>query len=162
MRREAVRPLSARDIAKAISGSEEGQSLVFERVRHWTREGLLPLTGDKHPGTGRKRLFGNDALAIARVLNELAEHGIGVRHPSFETAANLVRDSLEEIRVLIAQRVAVYLLIEYIEGHPSTRFAFKSQGTLPLLIEEKIKPRALEINPEATSTIVVNVSNLVK
>lgn len=53
---------------------------MFERVRHWTREGLLEPAGDKHPGTGRARLYDESALRKAKVLNSLTECGVTVRN----------------------------------------------------------------------------------
>jgi DNA-binding transcriptional MerR regulator len=53
---------------------------LFERIRHWTREGLLSPAGEKNPGTGRARLYDDDAVRKARVLNSLTECGFTVRH----------------------------------------------------------------------------------
>jgi DNA-binding transcriptional MerR regulator len=70
--------LTVREIADRLSGRGLEPSLVQERVRHWTREGLLELTGETHPGTGRKRLYGVNALFEAAILNELADLGIAI------------------------------------------------------------------------------------
>ena len=53
---------------------------LFERIRHWTREGLLSPAGEKNPGTGRARLYDEAAFRKARVLNSLTECGFTVRH----------------------------------------------------------------------------------
>jgi DNA-binding transcriptional MerR regulator len=53
---------------------------MFERVRHWTREGLLSPAGEKNPGTGRARLYDESAFRKARVLNSLTECGLTVRN----------------------------------------------------------------------------------
>jgi DNA-binding transcriptional MerR regulator len=53
---------------------------MFERVRHWTREGLLSPAGEKNPGTGRARLYDESAVRKARVLNSLTECGVTVRN----------------------------------------------------------------------------------
>jgi DNA-binding transcriptional MerR regulator len=53
---------------------------LFERIRHWTREGLLSPTGEKNPGTGRARLYDEAAFRKAKVLNSLTECGFTVRH----------------------------------------------------------------------------------
>jgi DNA-binding transcriptional MerR regulator len=56
------------------------ERLMFERVRHWTQEGLLSPAGEKNPGTGRARLYDESALRKARVLNSLTECGVTVRN----------------------------------------------------------------------------------
>jgi DNA-binding transcriptional MerR regulator len=53
---------------------------MFERVRHWTREGLLSPAGEKNPGTGRVRLYDESAFRKAKVLNSLTECGLTVRN----------------------------------------------------------------------------------
>lgn len=53
---------------------------LFERIRHWTREGLLSPAGEKNPGTGRARLYDESAFRKAKVLNSLTECGFTVRH----------------------------------------------------------------------------------
>jgi DNA-binding transcriptional MerR regulator len=53
---------------------------LFERIRHWTREGLLSPAGEKNPGTGRARFYDETAFRKARVLNSLTECGFTVRH----------------------------------------------------------------------------------
>jgi DNA-binding transcriptional MerR regulator len=53
---------------------------LFERIRHWTREGLLSPAGEKNPGTGRARLYDEAAFRKAKVLNSLTECGFTVRH----------------------------------------------------------------------------------
>jgi DNA-binding transcriptional MerR regulator len=53
---------------------------LFERIRHWTREGLLAPAGEKNPGTGRARFYDETAFRKARVLNSLTECGFTVRH----------------------------------------------------------------------------------
>jgi len=55
------------------------EQLRFDRVRHWTREGLLSPAGDKNPGTGRARLYDESAVRKARALNSLTECGVTIR-----------------------------------------------------------------------------------
>jgi hypothetical protein len=70
--------LTAKDIAQAIAGPDGNLQPVIERVRHWTREGLLVPLGDRNPGTGRKRSYDEDAIVSARIFNILADFGIGI------------------------------------------------------------------------------------
>ena len=66
-------------IAGKLNAEGAAERLMFDRVRHWTREGLLSPVGDKNPGTGRARLYDKSAVRKARVLNSLTECGVTVR-----------------------------------------------------------------------------------
>lgn len=48
-----------------------------DRIHNWTRLGLLPVVGEKHPGTGKVRQYADRAIDTARVLEDLTELGIG-------------------------------------------------------------------------------------
>jgi hypothetical protein len=67
-------------IAAKLNAEGAAERLMFDRVRHWTREGLLSPAGDKNPGTGRARLYDESAVRKARVLNSLTECGVTVRN----------------------------------------------------------------------------------
>ena len=47
------------------------RAAFIERVRYWTREGLLETVGEHHPGTGRHRRYDELALEDALALNAL-------------------------------------------------------------------------------------------
>jgi len=68
------------DIVGKLNAEAAAQQLVFDRVRHWTREGLLSPAGEKNPGTGRARLYDESAVRKARVLNSLTECGVTIRN----------------------------------------------------------------------------------
>jgi hypothetical protein len=51
-------------------------SVVVARLRNWTKEGLLEFSGDKHPGTGKTRLYPEYAVIDALVLSALTAIGI--------------------------------------------------------------------------------------
>jgi DNA-binding transcriptional MerR regulator len=67
------------DITGKLNVEAAAEQLVFDRVRHWTREGLLSPAGEKNPGTGRARLYDESAVRKARVLNSLTDCGVTVR-----------------------------------------------------------------------------------
>ena len=66
--------------ARTNAAAAAEQDRMFERMRHWTREGLLSPAGEKNPGTGRSRLYDESAFRKARVLNSLTECGVTVRN----------------------------------------------------------------------------------
>src|SRR5262249_40811128 len=70
--------LSSGEIADRIARSPEELPAIRERLRHWTREGLLVPIGDRKPGSGKHRRYETPALLDAAILNILADHGIPV------------------------------------------------------------------------------------
>jgi hypothetical protein len=72
----SVRPLTVRDVAKRIRRDDEDLEVVVNRLRNWTKEGLLQFLGDKHPGTGKTRLYPEYAVIDALVLSALTAIGI--------------------------------------------------------------------------------------
>jgi len=67
-------------IAAKLNAEQGAERLIFERVRHWTREGLLSPVGEKNPGTGRSRLYDDSMVRKARALNSLTECGVTLRN----------------------------------------------------------------------------------
>jgi DNA-binding transcriptional MerR regulator len=68
---------------------------VSERIRHWTREGLILPVDQHHAGTGRHRRYGPDAVYEAAILNALATVGLQlVSRPYIHSALSQVRTAL--------------------------------------------------------------------
>jgi DNA-binding transcriptional MerR regulator len=65
-------------IARQVASTPERRVAVMERIRHWTREGLIAPVGEKNPGTGRHRRYDENAVAAIAVLNAVASLGIQV------------------------------------------------------------------------------------
>jgi hypothetical protein len=68
-------PLTVSQIANRIAADGADKAALIERLRHWTREGLLAPSGDRNPGTGRRRLYEDSAVFDAAILNSLADSG---------------------------------------------------------------------------------------
>jgi hypothetical protein len=74
-----------------------------ERIRHWTREGLLHPVDLHHAGTGKHRRYGPDAVFEAAVLNALATAGLQVvSRPYVKTILTEVRKALKKYRATTA------------------------------------------------------------
>lgn len=71
-----MQDISVKDIAERIQRPGETLQTAIDRVRNWTKEGLLSLAGEKNPGTGRARRYSRDALLEASLLNILNDIGI--------------------------------------------------------------------------------------
>jgi hypothetical protein len=65
--------LTVSDIAEMIVRPGEDIRAAGDRIRNWTKEGLLIPLGEKNPGTGRSRLYPEAAMLEAMVLRELTE-----------------------------------------------------------------------------------------
>jgi hypothetical protein len=85
-------------IAERIRATGEALGTVTDRVRNWTKEGLLRPIGDKNPGTGRHRRYSEGALIDALVLHVLADV-VGmpaVRARTFSALFDAVRKDFRE------------------------------------------------------------------
>src|ERR1022692_3080467 len=76
VRSPSVPLLTVRDIAKRIRRDDEDLEVVVNRLRTWTKEGLLQFSGDKHPGTGKARVYPEYAVSDALVLSARTAIGI--------------------------------------------------------------------------------------
>jgi hypothetical protein len=65
-----------REIASRIRRDDEDLDAVINRLRNWTKEGLLAFLGNKHPGTGKSRSYPEYAVIDALVLTALTATGI--------------------------------------------------------------------------------------
>jgi len=74
-----MRTFTVNDLAEAVRRPKEDLRIAGDRVRNWTRQGLLSVAGEKHPGTGRARLYKREALLEAVLLQILADNvGISI------------------------------------------------------------------------------------
>jgi hypothetical protein len=68
-----MRTFTVTEIAERIARKGEKLELVADRIRNWTKDGLLEPVGEKNPGTGRSRTYPEKALIEAMVLLELMD-----------------------------------------------------------------------------------------
>jgi hypothetical protein len=68
-----VATVTVKDIAERIRREDENLTNVIDRLRNWTKEGLLSAAGDKHPGTGRSRHYPSSAILEALLLTVLTD-----------------------------------------------------------------------------------------
>jgi DNA-binding transcriptional MerR regulator len=87
-------PLTVSEIAQLLVDEPERQAALVERIRHWTREGLIEPIGVKNPGTGRHREYGTSALVDVAILNALA--GIGMQVGQQSVVLKLVRKLIQD------------------------------------------------------------------
>jgi DNA-binding transcriptional MerR regulator len=65
--------LTVSDIAERIRRPHEDLRIAGDRIRNWTREGLLVPAGEKNPGTGKVRRYPETALIDAALLQVITD-----------------------------------------------------------------------------------------
>ena len=64
--------ITIKDIAARIARKDDSLSSVIERLRYWTKVGVLRPIGDKHGGTGRWNTYSQEEVYIAAIVAEMA------------------------------------------------------------------------------------------
>ena len=125
---------------------------MSERIRHWTREGLLVPVDQHHAGTGRRRRYSSDTGYEAAVLNAFASSGLHlVSRPYIQAALSHARAVLQNWRQAISagHKLPLFFLVI---SHEMTEV-----GSEPAVsIHEGVVKHA----PTAEIMIVVNLSQL--
>jgi DNA-binding transcriptional MerR regulator len=132
--------------------SPDTPAAMSERIRHWTREGLLVPVDRHHAGTGRHRRYDPDTSYEAAVLNALSSAGLQlVSRPYTKAALSQVRAVLQKWRKASAagDKPPLFFLVI---AHDVTRTGGEATASIH---EESVKH-----DPTAEIMIVVNLSQL--
>lgn len=146
-------PLTVSQIAERVIGADETRkAALIERVRHWTREGLLTPEGDRNPGTGVHRSYDNSIVYDVAILCALADQGLTVGRQRLLMVATV---HVQKAKKLWAKKgkSAKMLYLEIANfGDPNPQSAteaiFLHEGSGDL------------IHPRADSSFVLNVSRI--
>lgn len=125
---------------------------MSERIRHWTREGLLLPVNSHHAGTGRHRRYSPDAGYEAAILNALATAGLQlVSRPYIQDALSQARATLQKWHRArsAGRKLPVFFLVIL---HDMTRVGGEPTAS--------IHEGAVKHDPTAEIMIVVNLSQL--
>ena len=144
--------LTVGQIVEQLGPVAPDASAMSERVRHWTREGLLLPVNSHHAGTGRHRRYSPDAGYEAAVLNALATAGLQlVSRPYIQDALNQARATLQKWHRArrAGRKLPVFFLVIL---HDMTRI-----GGEPIA---SIHEGAVKHDPTAEIMIAVNLSQL--
>ena len=68
-----MQTLTVSEIAERIRRPHEDVRIAGDRIRNWTREGLLVPVGEKNPGTGKVRRYPESALIDAALLQVITD-----------------------------------------------------------------------------------------
>jgi hypothetical protein len=144
--------LTVGQIVEQLGPAAPDAAAMSERIRHWTREGLLLPVNQHHAGTGRHRRYSPDASCEAAILNALATAGLQlVSRPYIPSALSQARAALQQWHRArkAGRKLPVFFLVIL---HDVTRIG----GEATASIHEGI----VKHNPTAEIMIVVNLSQL--
>jgi hypothetical protein len=68
-----MRTVTVSEIAERIRRPHEDLRATGDRIRNWTREGLLVPIGEKNPGTGKVRHYPEAALMQAALIQVIVD-----------------------------------------------------------------------------------------
>jgi DNA-binding transcriptional MerR regulator len=79
--------LTVGQITEQLATIAPNKEATRERIRHWTREGLLSPIADHHSGTGTHRQYDPSSVYDAAILHAIARAGLNVAsRPYLQTA----------------------------------------------------------------------------
>jgi DNA-binding transcriptional MerR regulator len=89
--------LTVGQIAARLGTVAPDLTATCERLRHWTREGLLSPVADHHSGTGNRRKYDPSVVYDAAILNAIAGAGLHiVSRPYLLDALSKARDARQK------------------------------------------------------------------
>jgi hypothetical protein len=105
--------LTAGEIANRIQEPGEDLRAISQRLRHWTREGLLKPIGKQNPGTGHHLRYPERALVDAAILSRLTRRfGFWAKKVPFTGALlDAVVEQLPHMRLHIQNQKIAYLFL---------------------------------------------------
>jgi hypothetical protein len=125
---------------------------MSERIRHWTKIGLLRPIRQHRSGTGRHRRYSPEACFEAAILNALASVGLELVSRSYvQNALSQSREALRKWHKAsdLGRELPLFFLV-ILEDMTRT-------GGEPTV---SISEGAIKIDPAAETMIVVNLSRL--
>jgi hypothetical protein len=141
-----VLPITVGEIAEALQPIHV--PTVIERLRYWTREGLLPSLEMGKRGVGRHVVYHPDVAFDAYVLNALADMGVAVA-----TKRHVITDALAAARNARKEW-------ERTNAKGPFRLAISLYASKGGRIEVKAFEGRVVDDPLATVTFIVNISQI--
>jgi hypothetical protein len=151
--------LTAGEIAVRIQQPGEDLRAISERLRTWTKEGLIKPLGKRSPGTGRHHRYPERALIDAAILSQLSQqYGLwGKKAPLFTNALlDKAVDELPKMSTHREKRRIAYLVFGTIGG--------KFLGNVQIVNYPKARTDPadlrLMIPPTMDDAILINLNRL--
>jgi hypothetical protein len=109
--------LTVREIAEQIRRPHEDLITVVDRLRGWTDAGLIKASGERHPGTGRQRVYREAAITDALLLTGLLDAGLSplrfsqLKEPGGASILSLGHAAVKKVRSDPERKKVQYLVI---------------------------------------------------
>jgi DNA-binding transcriptional MerR regulator len=145
--------LTVSEIAEILEQPGRRVSLV-ERIRHWTREGLIRPIGQKNPGTGRHRQYDEFALLDVALLNVLANFGLQVGQQ--QKVVNQVKELYDLNKLGLADSEGVHIVIFNPGGEEQKALVLYATGG------EAPKRNPFKLFAESDTAMLINVGRIYK
>jgi hypothetical protein len=158
--------LTAKQLAEKIVPPGGDLQPFVERIHHWTRENLLTPKGEKNPGRGRVRHYGEEAIVSAKILNALADFGIGIgiMGPAIaQTALTLGEHAAAQLEGYRERGITAYLCVHKgVALGPHPVVTLQEQQDLILIQPSGKVPLQVgpPMHPAADAMLVINLSKL--
>jgi DNA-binding transcriptional MerR regulator len=132
-----VTSLTVREIAERIREPGEDLTAVVDRLRNYTKEGLLKPAGSRHPGTGRRRRYPERAVIDAAILSKLSQRfGIPAsRVPYFGKALDLAVKASSQVKEQAKRGYLIYLVVADLDC-PPIHFPSRTRGNFEWVDDE--------------------------
>jgi DNA-binding transcriptional MerR regulator len=156
-------PYTVSEIAEILADAPGSEPALIERIRHWTREGLIQPIGLKHPGTGRHREYEDRVLLEVSVLEALA--GLGLKVGQQQTALKLLKERTQygyKVKSWIEKRnyqMVVYLAFSDLGGEKPTLHEVHAQ-IIPLSGPDQL--HTLNFRPVGDAAVLINISQIIE
>jgi hypothetical protein len=139
--------LTVGQIAEQLGPGAPDQAATRERIRHWTREGLLSPIASHHSGTGKRRQYDASSVVYdAAILNAVASAGLHVITQQYLfDALSMARDARHKWD-RAGSGAKLFLEISH-----------KAAGGDPVIA---IHEDAVECDPDARLSIVINLARI--
>jgi DNA-binding transcriptional MerR regulator len=157
-------PLTVSEVAQILAETSKGQAALVERIRHWTREGLLEPRGEKNPGTGRHREYENAVVVEVAVLDALADLGmqVGQQHTVLKHVRRLLGDGhkIQEWLEKSTYGGAVYLRIAGLGGE--NPWVQEIHAKIDH-VDGAVEMHSLKLYaPHSDATVLLNMSRIIR
>jgi DNA-binding transcriptional MerR regulator len=154
-----ARTLTVSKIAEILERQPRRQITLVERIRHWTREGLIRPIGQKNPGTGRHRQYNEFVLLDVGVLNVLANLGfqVGQQQSVVKQVKELYNQNMLNIYYGFAAQEEVYIVVSDPGGEEQKAEVLYVSGK-----DEETKRNLFKLSAQSDAVILINVGRIYK
>jgi len=137
--------LTTGELAEQIRRRDVEAGVLVERIKHWTRLGLLHPIGGRHGGTGRHYRYDELALIDVAVLSALADAGVRIQGMELLYALARVNHEFTDWDAK-GRQSPFFLRLDSIRGRPFSERAIE------------VYTGQMKMAPDAQVSIIINLN----